>query len=166
MHLHTASALLASRQPNIGSTSCVVWLPSSKLICGRDAVPVCCGGSANRRRSTETSTPCAIISRSAFLVYAALHSGAQFYAALRSCKQPLCSGCAAITQWANHVIGGPEHAKHIDVSKHFAHEAVQNGHMRLYKITTEFQLADILTKALQLHQFELCLHRLLEDAED
>ena len=51
-------------------------------------------------------------------------------------------------------------------SIHFAHEAVQNGHMRLYKIATEFQLADILTKALQVHQFESCLHGLLEDAED
>jgi hypothetical protein len=69
-------------------------------------------------------------------------------------------------EWANHVIGGRERAKHIDIRKHFAHEAVQNGHMRLYKIATEFQLADILTKALQLHQFESCLHGLLEDAED
>jgi hypothetical protein len=32
MHLYTAAALLASRQPNIGHTSCVVWLPSLKLI--------------------------------------------------------------------------------------------------------------------------------------
>ena len=37
---------------------------------------------------------------------------------------------------------------HIDILKHFAHEVVQNGHMCLYKIATEFQLADILTKAL------------------
>ncbi len=72
----------------------------------------------------------------------------------------------ACIEWANHVIGGRERAKHIDMRKHFAHEAVQNGHMRLYKIATEFQLAVILTKALQLHQFELCLHGLLEDAED
>ena len=58
-------------------------------------------------------------------------------------------------------------SKHIDIRKHFAHEAVQNGHMRLYKmIATEFQLADIFTKALQVHQFESCLHRLLEDVED
>ena len=72
----------------------------------------------------------------------------------------------ACIEWANHVIGGRERAKHIDIRKHFAHEAVQNGHMRLYKIATEFQLADILTKALQVHQFESCLHGLLEDVED
>jgi len=66
-------------------------------------------------------------------------------------------------EWANHVIGGRELAKHIDICKHFTHEAVQNGHMRLYKIATGFQLADILTKALQLHQFQSYLHRLLQD---
>jgi hypothetical protein len=60
----------------------------------------------------------------------------------------------ACIEWANHVVGGLERAKHIDIRKHFAHEAVQNGHMRLYKIATEFQLVDKLTKALQLHQFE------------
>ena len=71
----------------------------------------------------------------------------------------------ACIEWANHVIWGHERAKHIDILKQFAHEAVQNGHMRLYKmIATEFQLSDILTKALQVHQFESCLHGLLEDA--
>ena len=43
-------------------------------------------------------------------------------------------------------MGGRERAKHIDIRKHFAHEAVQNGHIRLIKIPTEFQLADLLTK--------------------
>ncbi len=57
-----------------------------------------------------------------------------------------------------------EHAKHIDILKHFAHEAVRNGHMRLYKIPTEFQLVELLTKSLQRGQFELnlsSLHRYL-----
>ena len=38
---------------------------------------------------------------------------------------------------------------------------VQNGHMCLYQVPTEFQLADILTKALQLGPFERCLYSLL-----
>ena len=67
----------------------------------------------------------------------------------------------ACIEWANHVIGGRERAKHIDIRKHFAHEAVQNGHMRLYKIPTEYQLADLLTKGLQLAQFEKGLYSLL-----
>jgi hypothetical protein len=79
---------------------------------------------------------------------------------------PVFEDNTACIEWANHVIGGHERAKSIDISIHLAHEAVQNGHMRLYKIATEFQLADIHTKALQLHQFESCLHGLLEDVED
>lgn len=64
-------------------------------------------------------------------------------------------------EWSNHVMGGRERAEHIDIRKHFAHEAVQNGHMRLYKIPTEYQLADLLTKGLQLAQFEKGLYSLL-----
>ena len=67
----------------------------------------------------------------------------------------------ACIEWSNHVMGGRERAKHIDIRKHFAHEAVQNGHMRLYKISTEHQLADLLTKGLQLAQFEKGLYSLL-----
>ncbi len=57
--------------------------------------------------------------------------------------------------------GGRARAKHINNRKHFAHEAVQNGYMRLYKIPTECQLADLLTKSLQRGQFERCLFSLL-----
>ncbi len=39
--------------------------------------------------------------------------------------------------------GGRERAKHIDIRKHFAHEAVQNGHLRLVRVSTSKQLADI-----------------------
>ena len=67
----------------------------------------------------------------------------------------------ACIEWANHIMGGRERAKHIDIRKHFAHEAVQNGHIRLIKIPTEFQLADLLTKGLHRRQFESCLYSLL-----
>ena len=36
----------------------------------------------------------------------------------------------ACIEWSNNIIGGRERAKHIDIRKHFAHEAVQNGHLR------------------------------------
>jgi hypothetical protein len=73
--------------------------------------PPCVAGAAptGEEVRNETSTPCAIISRSAILVYAVLRSGAQFYAAVRSGAQfnaavrsgaqPIRSGCAAIAQW-------------------------------------------------------------------
>ncbi len=34
-------------------------------------------------------------------------------------------------------------AKHIDIRKHFAHEVIQNGHMKLISVATSQQLADI-----------------------
>ncbi len=37
----------------------------------------------------------------------------------------------ACIEWGNNVIGGRERAKHIDIRKHFAHEVIQNGNMRL-----------------------------------
>ena len=44
--------------------------------------------------------------------------------------------------------GGRERAKPIDIRKHFAHEVIQNRQMRLIKVDTSQQIADMLTKAL------------------
>ena len=38
--------------------------------------------------------------------------------------------------------------KHIDIRKHFAHEAVQVGHLRLHRVSTSYQLANVFTKGL------------------
>ena len=54
----------------------------------------------------------------------------------------------ACIEWSNNIIGGRERAKHIDIRKHFAHEAIQNGHLRLVRVDTSEQLADIFTKGL------------------
>jgi hypothetical protein len=37
----------------------------------------------------------------------------------------------ACIEWANHVLGGRERAKHIDIHTHFAHEVVQHRHILL-----------------------------------
>jgi hypothetical protein len=63
----------------------------------------------------------------------------------------------ACIKWANNVIGGRELAKHIDIQKHFAHEAVQNGHIRLVRVSTDRQLADVFTKSLHTPQFTACV---------
>ena len=63
----------------------------------------------------------------------------------------------ACIDWGNHIIGGRERAKHIDIRKHFAHEVIQNRHMRLHRVSTSEQLADIFTKALPLPHFERCV---------
>ncbi len=51
-------------------------------------------------------------------------------------------------EWGNNIIGCRERAKHIDIRNHFAHEAIQNGHVRLVRVDTSEHLADIFTKGL------------------
>jgi hypothetical protein len=63
----------------------------------------------------------------------------------------------ACIEWGNNVIGGRERAKHIDILKHFAHEVIQNGQMKLIRVTTTFQLAEILTKQLHFQQYLACV---------
>ena len=67
----------------------------------------------------------------------------------------------ACIEWGNHVIGGRERAKHIDIREHFAHEVIQRQEMRLIKVDTSLQLADIFTKPLPYPQFLECLQGIL-----
>ena len=67
----------------------------------------------------------------------------------------------ACIEWENHVIGGRERAKHIDIRKHFAHEVIQNGKMKLIHVSTVSQLADILTKPLHFPQWQACVAGIL-----
>ncbi|GKB05951.1 retrovirus-related pol polyprotein from transposon TNT 1-94 [Tanacetum coccineum] len=48
-------------------------------------------------------------------------------------------------------------SKHIDIRHHFIREQVENGVVELYFVTTNYQLADIFTKALQRERFEFLL---------
>ncbi len=67
----------------------------------------------------------------------------------------------ACIEWGKHIICGHERAKHINILKHFAHEVIQNRHMRLIRAPTDEQWADIFTKALPFPQFERCLMGLM-----
>jgi hypothetical protein len=67
----------------------------------------------------------------------------------------------ACIEWGNNVIGGRERAKHIDIRKHFAHEVIQNGHIRLVRVDTADQLADVFAKSLQPAQFAACMSDIL-----
>ncbi len=66
---------------------------------------------------------------------------------------PVYEDITACIEWRNNVIGGREGAKHIDIRKHFAHEVIQNVHMKLIRVSTTSQLADILTKQLHFPQY-------------
>ena len=74
---------------------------------------------------------------------------------------PIHEDNSAFIEWGNNVIGGRQRAKHIDILKHFAHEVIQNGAMRLIKVSTSAQLADILTKGLHLPQVQMCVEGIL-----
>ncbi|GKC43936.1 retrovirus-related pol polyprotein from transposon TNT 1-94 [Tanacetum coccineum] len=51
-------------------------------------------------------------------------------------------------------------SKHIDIRHHFIQDQVEKGVVELYFVTTDYQLADIFTKALPREQFEFLLPRL------
>ncbi len=54
----------------------------------------------------------------------------------------------------NDIIGGREREKNIGIRKHFAREVIQIGHMKLIRVATSQQLADILTKPLHFQQWQ------------
>ncbi|GJU53030.1 hypothetical protein Tco_1226744 [Tanacetum coccineum] len=51
-------------------------------------------------------------------------------------------------------------SKHIDVIYHFIKEQVENGVVELYFLRTEYQLANIFTKALAMERFEFLINKL------
>ncbi len=72
---------------------------------------------------------------------------------------PVYEDKTACIEWSNNVIGGRERAKHIDVRKPFAREAIRSGHVRLIRVSTT--LADIFTKSIHLPQREACITSIL-----
>ncbi|GKA39464.1 hypothetical protein Tco_0732015 [Tanacetum coccineum] len=69
-----------------------------------------------------------------------------------------CDNKSAITLCYNNV--QHSRSKHIDIRHHFIREQVEKGVVELYFVRTEYQLADIFTKALPRERFEFILPRL------
>ena len=69
-----------------------------------------------------------------------------------------CDNKSAIALCCNNV--QHSRSKHIDIRHHFIREQVEKGIVELYFVKTEFQLADIFTKALPRERFEFILLRL------
>nr|GEZ20126.1 retrovirus-related Pol polyprotein from transposon TNT 1-94 [Tanacetum cinerariifolium] len=76
--------------------------------------------------------------------------------ALYSLKQA--PRACAITLYCNNV--QHSRSKHINIRHHFIKEQVENGVVELYFVTTDYQLADIFTKAFPRERFEFLLSRL------
>nr|GEX36738.1 retrovirus-related Pol polyprotein from transposon TNT 1-94 [Tanacetum cinerariifolium]GEX58429.1 retrovirus-related Pol polyprotein from transposon TNT 1-94 [Tanacetum cinerariifolium]GEX58613.1 retrovirus-related Pol polyprotein from transposon TNT 1-94 [Tanacetum cinerariifolium] len=74
-------------------------------------------------------------------------------------KIPLyCDNRSAIALCCNNV--QHSRSKHIDIQHHFIREQVKKGVVELYFVTTDYQLADIFTKALPRERFKFLLPRL------
>nr|GEZ98613.1 retrotransposon protein, putative, Ty1-copia subclass [Tanacetum cinerariifolium] len=74
-------------------------------------------------------------------------------------KIPLyCDNRSAIALCCNNV--QHSRSKHIDIRHHFIQEQVKRGVVELYFVSTDYQLADIFTKALPQQRFEFILPRL------
>nr|GEU36777.1 ribonuclease H-like domain-containing protein [Tanacetum cinerariifolium] len=68
-----------------------------------------------------------------------------------------CDNKSAIALCCNNV--RHSRSKHIDISYHFIKEHVENGVIELYFFNTEYQLADILTKALGRERTEFLINK-------
>nr|GEW65272.1 retrotransposon protein, putative, unclassified [Tanacetum cinerariifolium] len=74
-------------------------------------------------------------------------------------KIPLyCDNRSAIALCCNNV--QHSRSKYIDIRHHFIREQVEKGVVELFLVTTDYQLADIFTKALSRERFEFLLSRL------
>ena len=75
---------------------------------------------------------------------------------------PVYEDTTACIEWSNNISGGRERAEHIDIRKHFAHEAMQHGYLRLLRVSTTQQLADIFTKSIRPAPWAACLSSILD----
>ncbi|GKB03745.1 hypothetical protein Tco_0831888 [Tanacetum coccineum] len=69
-----------------------------------------------------------------------------------------CDNKSAIALCCNNV--QHSRSKHIDIKFHFIKEHVENGVIDLYFVNTEYQLADIFTKALGRNRIEYMINKL------
>ncbi|GKB95245.1 hypothetical protein Tco_0981382 [Tanacetum coccineum] len=65
-----------------------------------------------------------------------------------------------LVSWSSKGRKALDNIQHIDIRYHFIKEQVENGVVELYFVRTEYQLADIFTKALCRERIEFLIHKL------
>ncbi|GKE11008.1 hypothetical protein Tco_1414559 [Tanacetum coccineum] len=66
----------------------------------------------------------------------------------------------SLSGWCAQILWMRSQTKHIAVRYHFIKEQVENGVVELYFVKTDYQLANIFTKALARERFEFLINRL------
>ncbi|GKC24199.1 hypothetical protein Tco_1026349 [Tanacetum coccineum] len=87
----------------------------------------------------------------------------QDYTAISTAEAEYVSLSACCAQSAIAISCNPvQHSKtkHIDIRYHFIKEHVEKGTVEIYFVGTEYQLADLFTKALPKERFEYLVHRI------
>ncbi len=131
----------------IGATALVV---TPRRVCSHDKISQSCSGDPKCRRLSiypplkQNITP----PRRSRLRLSLLNNLLHNMGFKPDDETPVYENNTACIEWETIFIGGRERAKHFDIRKYFAHEAIQNRHMRLTRLTkvgTDDQMADILT---------------------
>ncbi|GJS01118.1 retrovirus-related pol polyprotein from transposon TNT 1-94 [Tanacetum coccineum] len=136
-----------------GTINMGLWYPKDtamSLIAYADADHAGCQDTRRKAEYIAMSGCCAQIlwMRSQLLDYGFAYNRIPLY----------CDNKSAITLCCNNV--QHSRSKHIDIRHHFISEQVEKGVVELYFVRTEYQLADIFTKALPRERFEFILPRL------
>ena len=63
--------------------------------------------------------------------------------------------------WGKGAVGGSDRAKHIDLRRHFVHDAVKDGILTLHAVSSSDNIADLLTKPLAEPVFLLLRKRMM-----
>ncbi|GKD18830.1 hypothetical protein Tco_1207988, partial [Tanacetum coccineum] len=125
-----------------------------------ELIQYCLQNPPNKYKWTEKTVPVAEgIDNDIYSTVDACPNACEMWKAVERLKIPMyCDSKAAIAISCNPV----QHSrtKHIDVRYHFIKEHVEKGIVELFFVGTEYQLADLFTKALSEDRFKYLVRRL------
>ena len=74
---------------------------------------------------------------------------------------PVFEDNATAISWSEGAVGGSDRAKHIDLREHYVHDAVAQGVLKLVKVPSADNLADLFTKPLPKDRFLVLRKKLM-----
>ena len=74
---------------------------------------------------------------------------------------PVYEDNATAISWSEGAVGGSDRAKHVDLREHYVHDAVAQGVLKLVKVPSEDNLADLFTKPLPKDRFLVLRKKLM-----